>query len=441
MQKLFLPLVIFCLAVSFSQTFGQSGRLVSGERPENPEVVDGVEAALKGDNKTAETKFAENMKKHPGSRPGGIDAAMVFTDPSFDGKSFGKLRFWLEKTADDVPDDPEAFLLLADIALSENRVLECSMLTKHALDINARYAANPERRQSLQLYGERIHALAAEARGNWDKAAAQWEKLSKLEPDNAEHWYRYGLVQFRLGKKDLAVQALTEAQQKDNRLLPPQILLAQLSENEGKTEDAVKLLNEAIRKDGKNPAVLIAAADLELRWNRLDKVKEYAEKARKIDPQLSDAAFLFGLLGLYEENYAEAEKEFMTVLETQPNGTRAMTGLTLALCVQKEERQQRRALSIAKMNADRNPQDIDAQVTLARVLFLFNQLDEAEKILVRHFDARELNPAGAYYLAEVFLKQNRRDEAVMFLKTALEQKSNFPKRKAAEALLKTLTAE
>ncbi|MDR2114819.1 MAG: tetratricopeptide repeat protein, partial [Planctomycetaceae bacterium] len=337
------------------------------------------------------------------------------------------------------PDDPEAFLLLADIAISEARYLECSMLSKHALNLVEKFSVNPQRQHSLRMYGEKLLADIAERRNHWSEAVKQLTKLHELEPQNAEYLYRLGLVQFRLGQKDEAVKVLSQAETLDNKLLPALILLAQLSEQLGKNEEAAQYLTEAIEKNGDNPRVLIAAADLELIWNHLDKVKMFAEKAHQLDPNLSDAIITLGIVDLYAEDYEKAEEKFTKIADAQPNNSEAMIGLSLALCEQNDAQQLRRAFTLAKRNADQNPYSVDAQTTLAWVLIQVNSLDEAEKILMRYFNANELNSPGAYYLAVIFSKQNRKDEAILFLKTALAENINFPKRTAAEKLLKTLT--
>ncbi|MDR2440866.1 MAG: tetratricopeptide repeat protein [Planctomycetaceae bacterium] len=434
----FFIFLIFSVNTMIPQLLSQEGRLYSGVLPSNPEVFEGVQAAMNGDNEIAEKYFTEAMKKLPGSRPGGVNAAMAFLDPSLEFKFFDKMRFWLEKTAEDFPEDPEAFLLLADIALSETRYLESSMLSKHALGLVEKFSINPQRQQSLRIYGEKLLADIAEQRKRWNEAVKQLVKLHELEPENARHLYRLGLVRFRLGQKDEAIKILSQAESLDNKLLPALILLAQLSEQLGKNDEAAQYLTEAIEKNGDNPQVLIAAADLELIWNHLDKVKMFAEKAHQLDPNLSDAIIILGIVDLYAEDYKKAEEKFMQITEAQPNNSEAMIGLSLALCEQNDVHQLRRAFTVAKRNADQNPYSVDAQTTLAWVLIQANSLDEAEKILMRYFNANELNSPGAYYLAVVFSKQNRKEEAVLFLKTALAENVNFPKRNAAEKLLKSL---
>jgi tetratricopeptide (TPR) repeat protein len=437
--KLFSVFVFFCFVFCIPQLFGQGGRLISGVPPEFPEVFDGVQAALKNENETAAKLFAEAVKKYPGSRPGGIDAAMAFSDPSFEFQFFGKMRFWLEKTAEDYPDDPEAFLLLADIALSENRYLECSMLADRALGSVGKLGGNPKRQLSLQIYVEKLRADVAENRERWEEAAKQLKKLSELEPEDAEHLYRLGLTQFRLGQKKEAIKTLSDAEKQNSKLLPALIVLARLSDQLGKMDEATNYLDEAVEKNGEDPRVLVAAADLELAWNRLDKVKEFAEKARKLDPNLPMAVMTLGIVDLYAGDFEKAEEKFMKITIANPNDSKAMIGLALALCEQNDAGQLRRAFIVAQQNAEQNPSSVDAQTTLAWVLVKAESFDKAEKILMRYFNANELNSPGAYYLAEIFSKQNRKEEAILFLKTALASNVNFPKRTAAENLLKSLT--
>jgi tetratricopeptide (TPR) repeat protein len=428
-------LFVFLFAVCASA----QSPLVSAEPPKNPEIAKGVEAALKGDVADAEKFFADATTKNPGSRPGGIDAAMAFTDPAFEFQHFGKLRFWLEKTTDDYPNDPEAFLLLGDIAIAEGRLLEAKMLAEHAAKLVEKFDA--DRKKSLQIYAERLLASVAEQKKNWNEALSRFTKLCELEPTNGEHPYRLGLVLYRLDRKDDAVKSLTDAASKNNNVLPPLLVLAQLAESEGKTDEAVKLLAESLEKDAENSKVLASAADLELRWNHLPMVRELCEKAQKLDPKAVAPRMTLGIVDLYDGKFTDAEEKFSQIVSASPEDSSALIGLSLSLCEQSDANQLRRAYGYAKSNADKNPESVDTQATLAWVLVKANYPDEAEKILTRLFDVGDLNSPGAYYLAVIYSQQNRQDEAILFLKSALETKINFPKRVAAETLLKHLTEE
>ncbi|MDR2114985.1 MAG: hypothetical protein LBP87_01240, partial [Planctomycetaceae bacterium] len=74
-----IPIIFFVFSI-FSmdsmnfQLSGQEERLYSGVLPQNPEIFEGVQAAMKGENEVAEKLFTEAMKKQPGSRPGGVNA-------------------------------------------------------------------------------------------------------------------------------------------------------------------------------------------------------------------------------------------------------------------------------------------------------------------------------------------------------------------------------
>lgn len=435
---------IFCglfliFGLSNVYVYGQGG-LVSGVRPENPEVDQGVRSALQGDNEAAARHFAEAMEKRPGSRPGGIDAAMAMTESGFDAVQYGKMRFWLEKTAEDFPDDPEAFLLLASIALADRRYVESNMLTHHGLERVDRLGSDSERQKKLRIDGETILSKIAEHRQRWTDVIEQLGKLRELEPENAEHLYRLGLARYRLGQMEEAIQTLNDAEAMDSKILPALVVLAQLAEFDGNRDDAIRYVDESLEKQSNDPRVLLAAADLQMVWNHLEKAGELAEKARQINPNLLEPLMILGIVDLYAENFEQAEEKFMKIMESQPENAKAMTGLALALSEQADPRQLRRAFAIAKKNVDRNPESLDAQTTLAWVLIKANSLADAEKILMRQFDAGELNSPGAYYLAEIFSQRNRTDEAILFLKTALATEVNFPKRVAAEKLLENLTS-
>ena len=430
-----MTLFMFMFAVwSSAQDF-----LVLPDAPEQLEIARGVEAALRGNEADAEKFFAAAVARKPGSRPGGIDAAMAFADPAFGHHHFGKLRFWLEKTTDDYPNDPEAFLLLGDLAFSEGRLLETKMLAEHAAKLVEKFDAGFDRQNSLRIYAENLLAGVCEQKRNWNEARERFTKLCELDPTSGEHPYRLGLVLYRLGLKTDAIKLLTDAALKDANVPPALIVLAQLAEAEGKTEEAAALLAESLERDGGNLRVLAAAADLELRWNNLPKVRELAGKAHKIDPTIAAPRMTLGIVDLYDGAFEDAEKKFAAIVDEFPEDVPALIGLSLALCEQDDVEQLRRAYACAKANADRNPESVEAQATLAWVYFKANYPVKAEKILMRLFEVGDLNSIGAYYLAAVYAQQNRKDEAVLFLKNALATKGNFPQRAAAETLLKSLT--
>lgn len=427
----FLLLLIVVPAV-----LGQQG-LISAVSPEYEELSAGVAAALQGEDAKAEEFFALAMQKRPGSRPGGIDAALAFTDARFEQDQFRKLRFWLEKTAVSYPSDPEAFLLLSDIAFSEGRYLECEMLAQRALSLDSS-ALEGERGFNSRIHGETLLANVAEEREDWQEAISRLKTLRELEPNQGDHLYRLGLAQFRGGFKEDAIVSLKAAESLDSRILPALVVLAQLSDYDGRSEESVQLIEEALSARPDHARTLVAAADLELKWNHLDKVREYAEKAYKIDPRSLEAAMTLGIVELYADNLEKAEDYFFHILQTAPDNCSAMIGLAMALCQQEDARQLRRAQTISRRNAQRNPRSVDAQATLAWVLIQAGDDREAERILRRLFDAGEMNSPAAYYMAVLLLKQNRKDEAKIFLQTSMANKVNFPKRAAAEKLLREI---
>lgn len=436
-SKYFSAICLFFLLLLWHVPTGAQDRLLSAVPPTDQDLSDGIEEALAGNVEKARQLFAMSMQNHPEGRPGGIIAAMMFGD----GKLFGKLRFWLEQTAEDYPNDPEAFFLLGDIALTDERFLEATMLAERGEGLLEKTPTSVERKRQLTIHLHSLKGGVAEAKKSWNEAAKCFRAILDVEPDNAEFLLRLGIVEYRRGNRDEAMRHLDQAAKTNTRLLPSLILLAQLCESENRTEEAVKFVEESLKIYADNPRVLLAAADLELRWNHLDKVRELAEKAQQLDDNSVDAVMKLGILDLYAEQYQEAEEKFLRLFRTMPNDVNVLTGLCLALCEQNEPRQQNRAMALARDNANRHFDSTDALATYAWVLFKMNLRQESEKILTRLFDTGDMNPAGAYYLAVLYAGQGRKNDAISFLKAALEPQGNFPKRAAAEKLLDLLLSQ
>ncbi|MGL4593350.1 MAG: tetratricopeptide repeat protein [Thermoguttaceae bacterium] len=417
---------------------GQSNQLIQATPPNNPLLLEGIRAALRGENDEAARLFAEANQN--GIRPGGIDAALAFTDPSFEYSAFRKLRFWLEKTAEDYPNDPEAFLLLAKIALDEERYFESTMLVDRAIPLIENYHSNALRQIEMSIEAAHIRAKISEQKEQWQETVVRLQELIRLEPNNAQNWCRLGLAQFRLGETEAAIQSLNMANQKDANILPASVLLAQFSEYNGNRELAERFLKEAMEMQSDNPQVLLAAADLELRWNRIDEAQKNIIKAQTMLPDSPEVEAFLGLLDLYKNEYENAEKHFTAALQLNPEQYRSIIGLALSLSEQNDAAQLRRALTILRSHLSRNPNSVDAKTTLAWILMKMDQVEESEKLLLRLFDANELNSAGGYTLASIYSRQNRKKEAILFLKSILESSTNFPKRIEAEKLLKELEA-
>ena len=95
------------------------------------------------------------------------------------------------------------------------------------------------------------------------------------------------------------------------------------------------------------------------------------------------------------------------------------------LADQEEPREQQRALRFAQANATRYPQSAEAAGTLGWAYQRLGQADEAEAALNRALTAGTLSADCTYFVADLFERQGRREEAATLATKALESTVPF----------------
>ncbi len=400
-----------------------------------PEVRQGLEFLKKGDRAQAAAQFATAYQKRPDLVPAGIAIATAF----FNEQKFDQVRFWLEQTVEDCPNDPEAYVILAEVAQSEGRTLEARMLAQEGLVLASRYANNPERQKKLALRGQLVLVLVAEGKQRWAEAQERLERMVQGAPDEPEYWIRLGVVFFQQNDMQKALNAFNQASSKGTTVPHPYAIVAQLYDQKGNTKEAERYLNEALKLNQNDFQIMSIAAQLATKWDHVSEARQYAERALKLKPDSYEAKAMCGLLALYERNYPIAQGYYEAMVKEKPDDFAGKNGLALALCEQQDATKTARALTLAKENAQANPASIDALTTLAWANYKSGQTAQAEQILLQIHQSGVMSAVGAYYLAEILNAKGESEQAAALTNAALSTNMNFPKKSDATLLQKQLT--
>jgi tetratricopeptide (TPR) repeat protein len=212
-----------------------------------------------------------------------------------------------------------------------------------------------------------LHGLA-QALMEQDKyadALEQYKKLSEIEPGTEENYLRMAQLYRRLEEYDLAESSLLRAKQ----LSPgnPEVLYneALLYEDQGRFEDAAKVLSDAIA-GLKNPASNAGSANG-------DRVPDGSPNA---------LAILYEQLGhayREEENYPAAIKTYEEMAQLGPEAARRSQILLIE--TYRENRDTDRAIASTKKLLDASPGDPSLTVTLAMLYADKSDTDAATKLL------------------------------------------------------------
>ena len=401
-------------------------------QPDNVKVTQGMTAALAGDEAEATRLFREAMEEDPGMAPPGLDVAGELARSGNSSRA-DKVMHWIEKTAEDFPNDPEAFLLLAELAVNERRYIEAGLLMKHAEPLVAAMPDDAARKIPLTGRSELVYVSMAENRFRWNEAAERLEKLLQRWPERTEFLFRLGRDQFKSGARDKGIETLRQwADQGQGRLLLSAVV--GLYEEEGLREEALRYLDEALETESENFRVPLQASQLLLKWGDLEAARTHLAAAEKLAPNDPAVRRQLGIIALYDEDNRKAERLLEPLLTEYPGDMATRSGLVLALCSQDDAIKLQQAKRLAEEMYHARPGDMEAVASMALVHLWSGEMLLAERMLAEQFDRGEMNSVGAYYMAVIMDRNQQPTESLIFLDAALQTGINFPQRKAAEKL-------
>ena len=158
-----------------------TGTAITGVGPYYQDVADAIRQ-FGAKNYAAALEHLEAAKKStPRLAPPEIMMAALHLDADQPGPAIA----FLERAILRAPQDPEAFLILAERAMAEGRYSEAEFMYQRAVKNVESYTDNPRRKQDLQVRAVSGASSVDEARANAKEAKPKLESLIKLDPRNA----------------------------------------------------------------------------------------------------------------------------------------------------------------------------------------------------------------------------------------------------------------
>lgn len=344
-------------------------------------------------------------------------------------------RTILENFISKQPDDPEPYLLFAIEALNDRRMTDAELLFQRAATATKSYQGNTKLKRYFLLLTFNGLATMAERREDWKEAVLHLQAWAQEDPDQFLIHRRLGRSLFLAGQPKPAYEEFVKAKQVDSKQPNAFVSIARLYSQQGKTQDAKKFIDRAIKEDGDSPNTRLAAAQWLLETDDYAKAKQHLDVVLRGDPGMADALFQRGLLARMENDHKAAEK-FLSLAHLQaPSSLAVNDQLAHVLMSQSEPEKRRMGTGFAALNARLFPQSAQAQVTLGWVYYQLGRGNEAQKTINASLNLGGMNPDSRYILATIYVDSGRNAEAVRFLQTALNSPGVFVNRRAAQALL------
>lgn len=405
--------------------------------PKIQEIEDAVALFNQRDFDGALALLETAAKKHTDLPPAPVMMAQLFARANV----AAGVRHWLERAVKDVPNDPEAYAILGNFALSEGRVTEADLLFSKASTLLTGFQGSAKRKDALLPRVNAGLATVAEFRQDWTTAQKHLEAWLAVDPKNAEAMQRMARAMFQQKDAAKALDYLKKAKAAESSVLTPEAQLALFYEDYGDHANAVKWMQEALRVAPNDVPTHLAVARWALLTGDLDKAKEQAAMALQQDPQSLDAKIMRGIVALFQKDYKAAELYFEGAHLQSPGNFAASNNLAIALAEQNDPAKQRRAVEYAAANVRQNPNNQNTREALSTygwTLYKVGQLDEADQVLQRVARTGLFDPDTAYYIARVAADKGRTEEAKRLLAAALNSKRPFSQEQEAKALLERL---
>jgi tetratricopeptide (TPR) repeat protein len=315
------------------------------------------------------------------------------------------------------PDYVPGWLGLAEVALNEKKLNDCSAALDKAL------AADPDNADALVL-----HARLNLANSNVSKATEELEHLANKYRQAPRIHYQLALAYIMGRQRAKALNQLHESVNLDPNFAQSSFLLAQLELQVGDTESAVDLLKRLVaQRPNLVPAQLLLAQAYQVQKN-YDEALAICTQLEKEFPQNPQIAVLMGTIYAQKQNADAARQEFTRALGLEPDNADAQEALAeLDFAAQQYSSSQAR---IEKVIA-KHPQEALPEVLLAKIFLAQSQTNRAEIALLK---AAELPDGAPAYLmlAQLYVDVNQDKDALDILNIAL---SKNPKDPAALLLL------
>jgi len=416
------------------------GSAVSLSDNDYVEIDKAIQRFRNGDGEGSLEFLRTAKEKHPELPPVEVTfAKMHFAVRNAKAKQIGLLL--LERTVAQTPDDPEAYLLLADLSFNDKRIAEAEALFKQVEPLIESFSGNAKRKQNFSIRVLAGHAAVAQSRQQWEKAQKWLLQWVQADPESAAAHQRLGSTLFYLKKSKEAREEFSKAREINPNLAHPFVSLGQLFARSGDNENAQKSFEKAYAEDKDSVATARAYADWLVQQGKLDEAQSVAEALLGKEPESIGALMLDGIVAQMRGEVDHAKQAMTKILSLDPSHFIATDLLSLLLIQSDDVADQERALRYAQMNSQRFPNNSQANITRAWILFRMGRTAEF-KDAIGKISRNQVPLDSAFLIAKIMAEQDKKDLAIQEIDKLIKQKTGlFVFRREAEELLKQLRAE
>jgi len=429
-----------CLWFS-SPCFGQdeaANASTSGEQPSpSLEGVSDAVALFKANRiKECREKLQAARKAQPSLPPADTFLAVLYLSTGRTALATAAIDMAVTNDGD----DPEAYVLLADLALKDAQRTVADLGYAKGKTLLEGITKFPKRHEALTI---RIHAgmaSLAETRGQFAKAEQHLKDWEQVVPDSPVIAGSLGRVYFRQEKYDQAREMFSKLAELEPNSAPVEIVMGRLFGESGMKEQATQEMRSAAELYPDDVRVRLSLASRAIETGNLSLLKENVEAAKRLKPKAAEVGVITAKLQQLEGDTETAEETASAVVLAHPNSFSAVDELARILAKSEDEDQRKLGLQYARRNYNavgktKTQAAVNAIITYAWTLFRNNRSADAEVVLRSVPAGSRIGPQETYYSGLIYLARGQKAAAQSALAAALASNGLFPGRQDCEKQL------
>ena len=254
-----------------------------------------------------------------------------------------------------------------------------------------------------------------------------------IEPENPQVYMFKTAYLTKIKRFPEAMELANRTDKKFPDLFVGKILIGDVYLAEKKLDKALENYQQAYKKQPNNK-LLFTITDILATQNKLTEAISLLEKESTKNPKNIALSFKLGTLYNMQKDYKAAKKQYILVLEADPNNTLALNNLAWLYSLEKDPK----ALEFAKQAYTNAPESPAIADTYGVILIQHGQAKDGLNVLEKAAaDAPKLDDIQ-FHLAQAYLANDKNSNAIEVLEKLVKPEKNFPEKKAAVELLEKL---
>lgn len=246
--------------------------------------------------------------------------------------------------------------------------------------------------------------------GQYDQALITFDEAHRLSPKDALVTSYLIDANISAKKYAVAVQLAQQARAENRNDLTLARLEAQALRLDGKANQGVIVLEDALKNHLDEPAAYVALAQIYQDVSRGPQAVKLLQDAQAKFPSSTSIMFELGAVFDKQKNFAEAEAAFRQVLAREPDNAGALNYLGYMLAERGERLDE--SVGYLKKALEKEPDNGSFLDSLGWAYFKAGKLDLAEENLRRAADQLRVNSVIQEHYGQVLFKVGRFEEAI-----------------------------